>query len=210
MNSHLSALLSLFFLAFACNSPADQPNFSQQQPINKTVMSKPQTDFEKYVIQFPSLKLPFTLKDSQLKAMIPNSKAITVKDAEQFICFKGNVYECVVSPEDSQTEEGIDIRNDFKVIGKITANQYTLLVYLFNDEYGYPIAIATTYTNTGVPIKSATISGQASDSNTLNCELSANQIKLLKTEYKYGHKNDPNFVESMKPSLLKISRDGDF
>lgn len=166
--------------------------------------------FNQYVEQFPELKLPYPLTEQQLKTFVPKAKSITTKQAEQFICFNGNVYECVVSPEDSQTEEGIDIRKDFKIIGKITAPSYVLLVYLFDDQYGYHQAIATSYSLTGKPISSTAICGLASDYNSLVCELFPNKIQLTKTEYKYGHKNNPDKVVKTDNSTITISASGTF
>lgn len=166
--------------------------------------------FHQFIAQFPDLELPFSLTEQQLKALVPKSKSITKKQAEQFICFKGNVYECVVSPEDSQTEEGIDIRGDFKIIGKIASNSYYLLLYLMNDEFGYHQAFVTSYSKTGKPITSKTICGLASDYNTLVCKLFPSKIQLTKTEYKYGHKNDPNHVVKVDNSTLNIGISGKF
>lgn len=211
--SHIKLVFILTILiTSACNqATTNNTNTSIKIATNKNIMvSDHQSEFNKFVSKFPRLKLPYTLTEQQLKALVPKTESISLKEAEQFICFEGNVYECVVSPEDSQTEEGIDIRKDFKFIGKTTSDNYKLLIYLFNDEFGYYQAIATTYTLTGEPIASKEICGLASSSNTLVCEVNPDKIHLKNTEYKYGHKNDPKHIVKVNQSTLTIDKNGKF
>ncbi len=211
MSSIQLILLLTILVSTACNTPSSNNSFANTEVINTTPMvSDQQLKFNTFVSKFPDLTLPYTLNEQQLKALVPKATSISLNDAEQFICFKGNVYECVVSPEDSQTEEGIDIRKDFKIIGKVTSDNYILLVYLFDDEFGYYQAFSTTYTLKGQPISSKTICGLASSSNTLTCAIHYNKINLENTEYKYGHKNNPNKLVKVDKTTLNIDKNGKF
>lgn len=211
MNTFHSILLIIALILLGCNTPSGNNNAIASEVKNQMPKTPTQNSaFNQYIKQFPDLKLPYPLTEQQLKTFRPKAKSITVKEAEQYICFKGNVYECVVSPEDSETVEGIDIRKDFKIIGKITAPSYVLLVYLFDDEFGYYQAIATSYSLNGKPISSTAICGLASDYNSLVCELFPNKIQLTKTEYKYGHKNNPDKVVKADNSTLSIDASGRF
>lgn len=162
--------------------------------------------FKQYTTLFPNLSSTIRIKEKEINELktTPISQNLT----ELFICnIIGSKLDCIVSPVDSETIDGIDLRNDFEAYGIIEEEKYIILLYKQNI-VGYPRLIIASHQKDGQLISRIIFAGNLSDADSVNGELRDNNIYIFTRSYKYGHKGDPKYFINQEVKKYKINKNG--
>lgn len=177
-----------------------------QNSTKKKLNQDVDADFKDWLIQFEQLELPYEIRENELGTI--KSNKIDKSLIKRYICeVKGSTLGCVLSPEESETMDGINLTNQFKSVGKIAINNGVVVIYKL-DVPNNPVLLLASYNKQGELLSRIRFTGSSSDSESLHGVLSNHAVIIFRTKFDYGHKNDAKHFKWQKEKKYSFDDKG--